>query len=144
MRSVCASSRADAGIRRRSHRVLMFCRYHWLVNLPRCLGCAVLAVAALQALAAAAARAQTADGVRVRAPISLTAAREAATRQAPDVALARDRHEIARTQVEVAGALANPTVTVTTARETARLGAGVSLPVPLFGQRGTAVSAARA
>jgi cobalt-zinc-cadmium efflux system outer membrane protein len=122
----------------------MFCRYHWPVDLPRRLRRPLLVIAALQGLAASAARAEPPDSGRGRAPISLTAAREVATRQAPDVVLARDRHEIARAQVDVAGALANPTVTVTTARETARLGAGVSLPVPLFGQRGTAVNAARA
>src|SRR4051812_45620070 len=79
-----------------------------------------------------------------RAGISLAAAREAAVRQAPDVALARDRQEIARTQVDIAGALANPTVTLSSATQTARLGTGLSLPVPLFGQRATAVTAALA
>jgi cobalt-zinc-cadmium efflux system outer membrane protein len=35
-------------------------------------------------------------------------------------------------------------LTVSTARETARLGASVGVPLPLFGQRGTAMKAARA
>lgn len=79
----------------------------------------------------------------VPAGITLTAARDAAAARAPDVALGQTREQIARAQVDVAGALANPTLTFTTARETARLGAGASLPLPLFGQRSTAVSAAR-
>ena len=102
-----------------------------------------MVISSFQAAAAAAAHAESADA-RERTPISLSEARDASVRQAPDVALAQDRQEIARTQVEVTRALANPTVTVTSARETARLGAGVSLPMPLFGQRATAVSAARA
>jgi cobalt-zinc-cadmium efflux system outer membrane protein len=77
-------------------------------------------------------------------PITFAEARAAAEAGAPDVALARGRGEVARAQVGVAGALANPAVTVTTARETAKLGTAVSVPLPLFGQRGTAVGAARA
>ena len=126
-----------------SHRALMFPRYDWRVDLRRGLRRAVLVIAVLEP-AATPAHAQSAGGARERTPISLTTARDAALRQAPDVTLARGRHEIARTQVDVAGALTNPAVTVTTARETARLGAGVSLPAPLFGQRATAVSAASA
>jgi cobalt-zinc-cadmium efflux system outer membrane protein len=49
---------------------------------------------------------------------------------------------MAHADIEVAGARANPTFTVTTARETARLSTGASLPLPLFGQRGAAVRAA--
>ena len=52
--------------------------------------------------------------------------------------------EIARAQIEATGALVNPTLSLSTARETARIGAGISVPVPLFGQRSTAVAAARA
>jgi cobalt-zinc-cadmium efflux system outer membrane protein len=114
------------------------------VDLRRALRRAAVVMAAFLSLAATPAHAQRDEGARERTPISLTEAREAALRQGPDVTLARGRQEIARTQVDVAGALANPTVTVTTARETARLGTGLSLPVPLFGQRATAVSAARA
>jgi cobalt-zinc-cadmium efflux system outer membrane protein len=114
------------------------------VDVPRGMRRVLMVIASLQAGSATNARAQSADDARARTPISLTSARDAAVRQAPDVALARDRHEIARAQVDVAGALANPAVTVTSARETARLGAGVGLPMPLFGQRATAVTAARA
>ena len=74
--------------------------------------------------------------------ISLTEARALAERATPEVLLARRREAVARAQVEVAGALANPTLTVSTARFTARFLAGVSVPVPLFGQRSTAVTAA--
>jgi cobalt-zinc-cadmium efflux system outer membrane protein len=40
--------------------------------------------------------------------------------------------------------LANPSVSVSTARQTARVGTSVGVPVPLFGQRSTAMDAARA
>jgi len=104
----------------------------------------VLAVLALWAAAPRTGRAQQAGPTADAASgISLLAARAAAAARAPDVTLARSREEIARAQVDVAGALANPTVTLTTAQKTARLGTGLSLPVPLFGQRATAVGAAR-
>ena len=74
--------------------------------------------------------------------ISLAEARALADRATPDVVLARRREAVARAQVDVAGALANPTLTVSTARLTARLLTGISVPVPLFGQRSTAVTAA--
>ena len=78
-----------------------------------------------------------------RRPISLAEARADAQRQGPDVALAGRRTDIAQAEVTVAATIANPTVTVSTARETARLGTGLSLPLPLFGQRATAIAAAR-
>jgi len=71
-------------------------------------------------------------------------ARAAAEQRAPELAVAERRVAVARADVEVAGALANPTFTVTTARETAKLATGVSLPLPIFGQRGAAVRAASA
>ena len=74
--------------------------------------------------------------------ITLVEARALAERTTPDVLLALRREEVARAQVEVAGALANPTLTVSTARLTARLLTGISVPVPLFGQRSTAITAA--
>ncbi len=79
-----------------------------------------------------------------RGGISLAEARDVAVRLGPEVLLAEQREAVARAQVEVAGALANPTLTVQSARLTARLSAGVSVPVPLFGQRATAVAASRA
>ena len=88
----------------------------------------------------------TALPVHAEAPaeqaISLADARALAERATPDVLLARRREAVARAQVDVAGALANPILTVSTARLTARLLTGVSLPVPLFGQRSTAITAA--
>jgi cobalt-zinc-cadmium efflux system outer membrane protein len=71
-------------------------------------------------------------------------ARAQAQRNAPELAVGAGRSQVARAELDLAGALANPTFTVTTARETARLATGVSVPLPLFGQRGTAVGAARA
>jgi cobalt-zinc-cadmium efflux system outer membrane protein len=76
--------------------------------------------------------------------ISFAEARAAAERSAPDVELAERRVDVANAEVEVAGALANPTLAVSTARQTARLGTSVGVPLPLFGQRGTSVRAARA
>src|SRR5262249_5678183 len=52
--------------------------------------------------------------------------------------------EIARAEIGVVGALANPTVTVLTARQTAALGTTLALPLPVFGQRGAAVKASAA
>jgi cobalt-zinc-cadmium efflux system outer membrane protein len=87
-------------------------------------------------------------GARAEAPaaggITFAGARAAALADAPEVVLARGREAVARAQIDVAGALLNPTVTVASARETARLGTALSLPVPLFGQRGATVAAARA
>src|SRR5881397_2087039 len=76
--------------------------------------------------------------------ISFGEARQAAERLAGDVMVAERRVEISRADVDVAGTLANPTVTAETARLTAQLSLGLSLPLPLFGQRATAMRAARA
>jgi cobalt-zinc-cadmium efflux system outer membrane protein len=77
-------------------------------------------------------------------PVSFGDARALAERSAPLVFLAGKRVELARTQVDVAGTLANPTLTLQSASRTARLGTFVSVPLPLFGQRGKTVAAARA
>jgi cobalt-zinc-cadmium efflux system outer membrane protein len=71
-------------------------------------------------------------------------ARSAVDRRAVELRVAERRKEVAAAEIRVAGALANPTFTVTTARETARLSTGVIVPLPLFGQRGLAIRAARA
>ena len=111
---------------------------------PRRASCELVIAAFLLGSPAAAVAAPDAAAAAERpAEISLAAARDAAVARAPDVALARGREDIARAQVDVAGALANPMLALSTARETARLGAGLSLPMPLFGQRATAVAAAR-
>lgn len=75
---------------------------------------------------------------------SFAQARAAAERLAPEVQLAARRADVADSEVGVAGTLANPTLSVSTARETARLGSSLAVPVPLFGQRRAAIDAARA
>jgi len=76
--------------------------------------------------------------------LSLADARAVAMRAGADVVLAERREKIAHAQVDAAGALGNPTLTVQSARLSARLTTAVSVPVPLFGQRGATVEAARA
>jgi cobalt-zinc-cadmium efflux system outer membrane protein len=104
-----------------------------------CLGCLlgtslVLGVAAMALPVQAEASAERA--------LSLAEARALAERTTPDVLLARQREAVARAQVDVVGALANPSLSFQTARLTARLLTGVTLPLPLFGQRSTAITAA--
>ncbi len=77
-------------------------------------------------------------------PITFDEARSAAAQRGPAVLLATRRTGVAEAEVDVAGSLANPTLTITSARETARIGASVGVPVPLFGQRARAVDAAQA
>jgi len=77
-------------------------------------------------------------------PVTLAEARMRALRAGPELLLARQREQVARAQVDVAGALPNPTVGVTTARLTARLTTSLLQPLPLFGQRGAGIDAARA
>lgn len=77
-------------------------------------------------------------------PMSLAQAREVAPRAAPDVVLAELRADLARKGIDVAGALANPTLGLQTARLTAKLTATLGYPLPLFGQRGVGIAAARA
>jgi cobalt-zinc-cadmium efflux system outer membrane protein len=77
-------------------------------------------------------------------PISLAEARALAFRAGPDVVLADLRAQLARTDIDIAGTLTNPTLGVSTARLTAKLATVLGVPLPLFGQRGTAVSAAKA
>jgi cobalt-zinc-cadmium efflux system outer membrane protein len=85
-----------------------------------------------------------AAGATPCAALTWAEARNAAVRNAPDLQVAARKTEVARAEVNAAGALANPTFTVTTARHTARLSTGVSVPMPLFGQRGLAIGAAEA
>ena len=76
--------------------------------------------------------------------VSFAEAREAAVRLAPDVQIAERQIAVADADVQVAGALANPSLSLSTARQTARVGTSVGVAVPLFGQRSTAMDAARA
>ncbi len=71
-------------------------------------------------------------------------ARTAAESRATELQVVGRRADVARADVRAAGMLANPTFTLTTARQSARLSTGVSVPLPLFGQRGTAVRFAEA
>jgi cobalt-zinc-cadmium efflux system outer membrane protein len=86
----------------------------------------------------------TAAAEEATEPLSLPAARALATRAGPDVLLAQRREAVSRAQVDVAGALGNPTLGYQTASRTARLTTSLGVPLPLFGQRGTAVAAAAA
>ncbi len=76
--------------------------------------------------------------------VTFEAARSLAQQQAPDVALAQLRTAVAGAEVAIASALANPTLTVSSGTQSAKLSTGLSVPLPLFGQRGTARSAAQA
>src|SRR5438445_7047679 len=87
---------------------------------------------------------QSAADTSARRAISFAEARGAAERLAGDVVVAVERVELSRAEVAVAGTLGNPTLTALTARQTAELGLSLSVPLPLFGQRGTAVRAAKA
>jgi outer membrane protein TolC len=77
-------------------------------------------------------------------PISFAAARAVAERATGDVLLAERRVEVSRAEIGLAGTLANPSLTALTTRQTAQIGLSLVVPLPLFGQRGTAVAAARA
>jgi outer membrane protein TolC len=76
--------------------------------------------------------------------VSFAAARDAAVRLAPEVQVAEGQIPVADADVQIAGALANPSLSLSTARQTARFGTSLGVPLPLFGQRSTAVDAARA
>jgi cobalt-zinc-cadmium efflux system outer membrane protein len=100
-----------------------------------------LGLAAVPAAGNAQTHAAKAKGARA---ISFAEARAAAERVAPHVLLAEYRANVSRAAIDVAGALLNPSLAMTTAKETARLAATLSVPVPLFGQRDTSMQAARA
>ncbi len=68
----------------------------------------------------------------------------AAQLYAPDLALAHARERVADAEIGVAGTYPNPSVFGGSSTQTARLTAGVSLPLIFFGQRGYAMDAARA
>lgn len=85
-----------------------------------------------------------ASGAAQARSVGFGAARAAAERLAPEVRIAASRVGVSRAQIDVAGALDNPTLSVQSASRTARLGTSLSVPLPLFGRRGTAVSAAEA
>jgi cobalt-zinc-cadmium efflux system outer membrane protein len=76
--------------------------------------------------------------------VSFSEARQIARRLAPDVQMAAARASIAESEIAVAGTLSNPSFNVSTARLSARLSTSLSVPLPVFGQVATNVSAARA
>lgn len=77
-------------------------------------------------------------------PVTFAQVRAWAEAEGPEVGLALARERASLADVRVAGVLPNPTLTVTHATRSVHLGATVSLPLRLFGQRGTAIEAARA
>jgi cobalt-zinc-cadmium efflux system outer membrane protein len=76
--------------------------------------------------------------------VSFAEARALADEHAADLAVAARRIDVARADVKIAGAFANPSLTAHTTRETSELSLGLSIPLPLFGQRATAIRAANA
>ncbi len=68
----------------------------------------------------------------------------AAQRFAPDLAVARERERLANAEISVAGTYPNPSVIGGSSTQAARISAGVSVPLVVFGQRGAAIDAARA
>jgi outer membrane protein, heavy metal efflux system len=69
---------------------------------------------------------------------------EMASRSAPEVAAAHARESVAKADIDVAGVYPNPQAFVGTSTQTARLSAGVSFPLVVFGQRGAAMGASHA
>jgi len=63
---------------------------------------------------------------------------------APDLVAARAREGIARAEVGIAGLAPNPTILAGTSTQAARLSAGASIPLLVFGQRGAAAAASEA
>ncbi len=90
-------------------------------------------------LSATGAAAQTA-----LAPITYAQAVERARQRSPELAAVRGREAVAGAEVGIAGEYPNPSLVVGTATETARLSAGVSVPLVVFGQRGASEAASRA
>lgn len=87
------------------------------------------------------AHAAAADGAR---GIALDEAVHLAESAAPAALVQEARARAAEAEVGVAGALRNPQVLVGTTTASAQFVGGASISVPLFGQRGAAIDAARA
>jgi cobalt-zinc-cadmium efflux system outer membrane protein len=77
-------------------------------------------------------------------PVTYERALELAHDRAPALAVARAREVIARVEVRTSGMYPNPTATIGTSTQAARLSLDASVPVMLFGQRGAAMAAGRA
>lgn len=76
--------------------------------------------------------------------ITFAEARATAENLSLDVQIALRQIELSKAQIKEAGDLSNPTFSVATAKQTARLSSGLSIPIPLFGQRSTVIKAAKA
>src|SRR5579864_6477614 len=76
--------------------------------------------------------------------LSFGEAIETARRSAPDIAVARGQENVAREEARILGVYPNPSVIGGTSTQAAKLSAGVSLPLVVFGQRGAAIDAGNA
>ena len=76
--------------------------------------------------------------------ISLAQALAEADRVAPDIAVSVARERVAGAEVDVANIYPNPTWTIGTSTQAARLSAGLTIPLVVLGQRGASERAARA
>jgi outer membrane protein, heavy metal efflux system len=74
--------------------------------------------------------------------LSLREAQALGSAQAAVVVLAKNQASVAQAEVDVAGTLANPTLGLNTATQTARFGTSLNVPLPVFGQRGKSIEAA--
>ena len=80
----------------------------------------------------------------VAAPLSLADARALADRRNGGLLAARAGIDVARAGVEIAGQLANPTLTASYGKDDPKLQVGVDVRAPVFGQRGAAIASADA
>lgn len=65
-------------------------------------------------------------------------------RAAPDLVVARAQQQVAHAEVGVAGVYPNPSASVGTSTQAAKLSGTLSIPLVILGQRGAAVDAAKA
>ncbi|MES1176434.1 MAG: TolC family protein [Myxococcales bacterium] len=77
-------------------------------------------------------------------PISYSEALTRAKQRAPSVAVIRATEQVAEADSRVAGVYPNPSVSVGTNSDAARLALNASLPLVILGQRGAALAAGRA
>jgi outer membrane protein, heavy metal efflux system len=77
-------------------------------------------------------------------PISYSEALAQAKRRAPSVAVIRATEQVAEADSRVAGMYPNPTVSLGTNTDSARLALAASVPLVILGQRGAALAAGRA
>ena len=77
-------------------------------------------------------------------PVTYSEALAQAKRRAPSIAVIRATEQVAEADSRVAGIYPNPTVSVGTNTEAARLALNASVPIVILGQRGAALAAGRA